>query len=76
MRTGVVGFLVEPDTGDVPVAAGLELDAQVHRAGVGRVHSPGRRPVLPDAARALRPRRGLRDRPDGVDRGLGAGQAM
>src|SRR5262249_61297103 len=52
-RAGVFGLLIEPDTRDVPAGAGLELHAQVHRSGIGRVRRARRRRVLPDAARAL-----------------------
>src|SRR5260221_10596400 len=58
MRAGVVHLLVEPDAGDEPAAGGLELHAQVHRAGVGRVHRTRGCCVLPDAARALGHRAG------------------
>ena len=58
MRAGVVGLLVEPHPGDEPAAGRLELHAQRLRVRVVRLERPGRRPVLPDAARALGHRAG------------------
>ncbi len=55
MSAGASCLLVEPDTGDIPVAGGPELHAQGHRGDIPSVRRARRRPVLPDTARARRP---------------------
>ena len=55
MRPGIIRFLVEPDPGDIPAAGHLEPQPEVCAFGSLDSDRAGRRPVLPDAARARGP---------------------